>query len=165
MPRVYVSIGSNIEREQNIRGAARALAARFGRLTLSSVYETGPVGFEGDNFYNLVAGFDTEAPVEEVRRELLRIESDHGRRRETGPRHGPRTLDLDILLYGNLVRHKEGFDIPRGEIGRFAYVLRPLAEIAPGLKHPETGKTLEEMWDAFDRSQLVTRIDIDPGAA
>ncbi len=148
MPSVYVSIGSNIDREQNIRGAVRALRQRYGTLTLSRVYETPAEGFDGDAFYNLVAGFDTEEPVKQVRAALTAIEDAHGRTRN-GPRFGPRTLDLDLLLYGNLVRHDGDFDIPRGEIGKYAFVLGPLAEIAPDLHHPETGMRLDEMWKKF----------------
>jgi 2-amino-4-hydroxy-6-hydroxymethyldihydropteridine diphosphokinase len=148
MARVYVSIGSNIEREKNVRGAVRALKQRFGKLAFSRVYESRAEGFDGDDFYNLVAAFDTGEPVESVRRTLAGIETAHGRVRN-GPRFGPRTLDLDILLYGDLVRHDADFDIPRGEIAHRAYVLGPLAEIAPALAHPETGVSFRELWRAF----------------
>jgi 2-amino-4-hydroxy-6-hydroxymethyldihydropteridine diphosphokinase len=135
------------------------------------VYETEAVGFKGDPFYNLVAAFDTEAPVEDIHRELARLEAEHGRRREAatapslarGPRLGPivegmpkfsaRTLDIDILLYGNLIRHDRDFDIPRGEIGRYTFVLGPLAEIAPDLRHPETGTSIGEMWRRFSPTE------------
>jgi 2-amino-4-hydroxy-6-hydroxymethyldihydropteridine diphosphokinase len=145
VPRVYVSIGSNIDRERNVRGAVRALAQRFGHLTLSGVYETDAVGFAGDPFYNLVAGFDTDLSVEAVQDALKRIEGEHGRVRENIPRFSARTLDLDILLYGDLVRHDTRFDIPRGEIARYAFVLRPLADIAPAVKHPESHRTIAQM--------------------
>ncbi len=148
MPRVYVSIGSNIDREANIRGAVRMLREHYGPLTLSRVYETPAEGFDGDAFYNLAAGFDTDEPIEQVRQTLADIEAAHGRTRN-GPRSGPRTLDLDLLLYGNLVRHDGGLDIPRGEIAKYAFVLGPLAEIAPDLRHPETGVRLGEMWEKF----------------
>ncbi len=121
MTRVYISLGSNIDREQNIRGAVRALKEHYGRLLLSRVYETPAEGFDGDAFYNLVAGFDTEESVEQVRSALAAIEATHGRTRN-GPRSGPRTLDLDLLLYGGLVRHGGGFDLPRGE--RIARTIR-----------------------------------------
>jgi 2-amino-4-hydroxy-6-hydroxymethyldihydropteridine diphosphokinase len=154
MPRVYISIGSNIDREANIRGAVQALRERYAFLTLSRVYETAAEGFDGDAFYNLVAGFDTDEPVERVRQALADIETAHGRTRH-GPRHGPRTLDLDLLLYGDLVRHDNGLDIPRREIVKYAFVLGPLVEIAPDLKHPETGERLHTMWDKFtDRRDL-----------
>jgi 2-amino-4-hydroxy-6-hydroxymethyldihydropteridine diphosphokinase len=160
MPRVYVSIGSNVERERNVHGAVQALATRFGALDLSQVYETRAEGFDGDNFYNLVAGFDTDAPIEQVRSWLREIETAHGRDRNI-ERYGPRTLDIDVLLYGDLVRHDDGIDVPRPEILRSAFVLGPLAEIAPALCHPETGERLADAWQRFETKpalQAVGRI-------
>lgn len=148
MPFVYVSIGSNIDRENNVRGAVRALRERYGKLALSRVYETPAEGFDGAAFYNLVAGFDTGEPVERVRQALADIEAAYGRKRG-GTRFDARTLDLDLLIYGDVVRHADGVDIPRGEITRYAFVLGPLAELAPELKHPETGEPLRTLWDKF----------------
>jgi 2-amino-4-hydroxy-6-hydroxymethyldihydropteridine diphosphokinase len=152
MPRVFVSIGSNVERERNIRAAVAALRTRFGPLQLSRVYQTPAVGFAGEDFYNLVAAFDTAEPIERVREALIGIEAAQGRERN-GPRYGPRTLDLDILLYGDLVRHGDGFDVPRGEITRHAFVLGPLAELAPDLRHPETGETMARLWENLDTAR------------
>lgn len=160
MTRVYVSIGSNIDREHNIRGAVRALRARYGALTLSRVYETPAEGFDGEAFYNLVAGFDTDEAVERVQAALAAIEDAHGRTRH-GPRSGPRTLDLDLLLYGDLVRHDGGFDIPRGEIAKYAFVLGPLAEVAPDLRHPETGVRLDEMWGKYVGRRELRPVDLN----
>ena len=160
MARVYISIGSNIEREPNIRAAVQALHDRFGTLTLSSVYENQPIGFEGENFYNLVAAFDTNEPPEAVTAILHDIE------RRLGRKHGPsrfssRTIDLDLLLYGDLVRCDAELRIPRPEITEYACVLRPLAELAPELTHPQTGLSYEEMWKGFDnRTQLLTRVNL-----
>ncbi len=148
MPRVYVSVGSNIDRENNIRGAVQALRKHYTFLTLSRVYETPAEGFDGAAFYNLVVGFDTAEPVEQVRQTLADIETAHGRKRG-GVRFSARTLDLDLLLYGELMHHADGVDIPRGEIVKYAFVLGPLAEIAPNLKHPETGERLQTIWDNF----------------
>ena len=162
MPRVYVSIGSNIDREKNIRGAVRMLREHYGPFTLSRVYETPAEGFDGAAFYNLVAGFDTGEPVERVRQTLAAIETAHGRKRG-GARFSARTLDIDILLYGDLIRHGDDYDIPRGEIAQYAFVLGPLAELAPDLKHPETGERLGMMWDKFtgrrDLRPLELKID------
>lgn len=152
MPRVYVGIGSNIDREKNIRGAMRALAAAFGHVAFSAVYRSPAQGFKGDEFYNLVAGFDTGQSLEDVRRRIGEIEIGHGRTRG-GERYAPRTLDIDILLYGDLVRHDDEFDIPRREILDAAYVLCPLAELAPAARHPEIGRPFADLWRSFDQSK------------
>ena len=150
MPRVYVSVGSNIDRKRNIRGGIDRLDTRFGPLRLSPVYESPAIGFEGDPFYNLVVAFDTEEQLPGVCAQLTATERAFGRTRNE-IRFGPRTLDLDLLLYGDLVRHGADVDIPRRDILEYACVLRPLADIAPDLRHPETGETLRELWETFDR--------------
>jgi len=152
MARVYVSIGSNIEREANIRGGVADLQERFGELTLSPVYESEAVGFDGDNFYNLVAAFDTELDVLEVARVLREIEDAHGRTRE-GPRFSSRTLDIDMLLYDELLLQQGKLELPREEITKNAFVLWPLAEIAPELEHPVLQQTYAELWAAFDKEK------------
>lgn len=158
MTRLYVSIGSNIERDSNIRAAVQALRKRFGALTLSQVYESQPIGFEGANFYNLVAALDTDESPEAVNEILHDIERRLGRERGAA-RFTSRTIDLDLLLYGDLVRHDAEMQIPRPEITGYACVLRPLAEIAPRLTHPETGLTYAEMWMKYDNcTQPLTRV-------
>ena len=152
MARVYVSIGSNIEREANIRGGVADLQERFGELTLSPVYESEAVGFDGDNFYNLVAAFDTGLDVLEVARVLREIEDAHGRTRE-GPRFSSRTLDIDMLLYDELLLQQGKLELPREEITKNAFVLWPLAEIAPELEHPVLHQTYAELWAAFDKEK------------
>ena len=152
MPRVYIGIGSNIDRENSIRGAVRELAALYGPLTLSPVYESKAHGFEGDNFYNLVAGFDTAEPLERIKESLSPIEFHFGRRRQEN-RFSARTLDLDLLLYGDIVRHDDQVNLPHPDIRRYAFVLRPLADIAPDLRNPETRLTYAEMWKQFDKDR------------
>jgi 2-amino-4-hydroxy-6-hydroxymethyldihydropteridine diphosphokinase len=161
MPRVYISIGSNVDRENSIRGAVRELTARYGQLILSRVYESRAVGFAGGNFYNLVAGFDTGENPERVKEALGEIETCGGRRRD-GPHLGSRTLDLDLLLYGDTVRHDGRIDLPHPDIRRYAFVLRPLAEIAPQGRHPETGLVYKKMWEQFGRDgQELTPVDFE----
>ena len=151
MARVYVSIGSNIEREPNIRAAVQALREGFGTLTLSSVYENQPIGFEGENFYNLVVAFDTDESPEAVTAILHDIERRLGR--ERGPsRFTSRTIDLDLLLYNDLIREQAALRLPRREIDEYACVLRPLAELAPEARHPRTGETFAVLWARFNQA-------------
>lgn len=163
MPRVFVSIGSNIDREQNILTAVRMLDADYHPLRLSSVYESTPFGFHGENFYNLVAGFDTDQTVEQVAARLVGIEHACGRVRD-GKSYDSRTLDMDLLLYGDLKRHDRQIDVPRPEIAEHAFVLLPLAEITPDLIHPESGLSIKEMWRRFaDHGQKLWPVGFDFG--
>lgn len=159
--RVYVGVGSNIEPEKNIRSGLAALARRYSALTLSPVYQARAIGFAGDDFFNLVVAFDTGKTVAELENDLRRIESEHGRWREED-RFSARTLDLDLLLYGALVsgRHK----VPRADITQYAFVLKPLFDLAPDLVHPQTGQRIAEIWQAFDfEPDDIRRIDFDAG--
>ncbi len=156
MPRVHIGIGSNVDRENSIRGAVHALAALYRPLTLSPVYESKAHGFEGDNFYNLVAGFDTEESVEHVKETLSHIESRFGRTRREN-RFSARTLDLDLLLYGDIVRHDSQVNLPHPDIQHYAFVLRPLADIAPDWRHPETKMAYSEMWNQFKNKNQEIR--------
>lgn len=160
MPRVFVSIGSNIEPEKNIRGAVRALRDAYGALTLSRVYESASQGFSGDNFHNLVAAFDSTESIQAVKAQLATIETAHGRTR--GDRRlASRTLDLDLLLYDDAVIHRAGLDLPRADIQEYAFVLAPLAEIAPDLRHPETGESYKEMWEKFSDAPPLRVVEFD----
>lgn len=149
MTRVLVAVGSNVDRERNVSSGLAALEKHFGPIRRSPVYRSTAVGFEGPDFHNLVVAFEAEESPEAVVRVLHAIEDLHGRRRN-GARFAPRTLDLDVLLYGDLVRHDETLDIPREEITRHAFVLRPLADLAPCERHPELGVTFAELWASFD---------------
>ncbi len=161
MARIYISIGSNIEAEQHLRKAIADLRARYGELQLSSVYESESVGFHGDNFLNMVVGLDTDEEVHSVAQTLRQIEDRHGRVR-TGPRFSARTLDLDLLLYDSLVLQENGLDLPRDEITCNAFVLWPLAELAPELVHPVTRQTMATLWQAFDKdSQKLWPIPLE----
>ena len=145
MTRVHVSIGSNLQPRRHIAQALELLKASFGRIDASPVYETRAVGFDGDNFLNLVVGFDTDMTLDQVEHVLDDIERQCGRTRSR-QRFAPRTMDLDLLLYGDLVRHDDDRDIPRGEIESYAFVLKPLSDLVPDGIHPETGQTFREMW-------------------
>ncbi len=149
MPRIYLSIGSNIDRDRSIRQGVAALQQQFGEMTISTVYESEAVGFEGDAFYNLVVGFDAELPWREIQQQLRQIEEENGRER-SAEKFNPRTLDIDLLLYGDLDLQHEGIDLPRAEIFEYAFVLRPLAEIAGDECHPQTGERYRDLWGQFN---------------
>ena len=151
MLRVYLGIGSNVAREANIAGALELLRERFAPLTVSPVYESKAVGFDGPSFHNLVVGFDTDLDLLALHGALSEVEHRHGRRPET-PRYAPRPLDLDILLYGNRVFRTNGIEVPRRDILEYAFVLRPLADIAPDLRHPANGRRIADLWQAFDQT-------------
>ncbi len=164
MARVYVSVGSNIDRERNIAMALRLLEARFGRLLRSSVFESAAVGFDSAPFYNLVVGFDTRETPREIQDVLHSIEEASGRIRTTGL--SARTLDLDLLLYDDLVTEVDGMVLPRKDITRYAFVLAPLAEIAGSLRHPVSGERYADMWSEFDAAgQVLSRVDWPPATA
>jgi 2-amino-4-hydroxy-6-hydroxymethyldihydropteridine diphosphokinase len=160
MPRVFVGIGSNIEREASVRAGVAELGARFGELRLSPVYENPAVGFEGDSFYNLVVSFETDLAPAAVDGILHEIEQAAGRSRN-GASFAPRTLDLDLLLYGDLVIRQGTLCIPRDDIERYAFVLRPLADIAGEMRHPVSGRTLGEMWAAFRGGDELRRVELE----
>jgi len=158
---VYLSAGSNIQPEANLRLACEGLASDFGRLTLSSVYRTAAVGFDGDDFLNMVIGFSTDEQPEDIIARLEELHVEAERVRQKNP-FSPRTLDLDLLLYGDLVRHN--LKLPHDDIEKYGFVLRPLAEIAPELRHPVTGVTMREAWDGFDQSgQEMNKVDLTLG--
>ena len=143
--RCWISVGSNVERERSIRGAVADLRETFGRLILSPVYETPAVGFDGESFLNLVAGFDSDRPVADIDTRLHAIEDAHGRVR--GPdKFAPRTLDLDLLTWGDAVGVFDGVELPRDEILKYGFVLGPLAEVAPDERHPATGRRYADLW-------------------
>jgi len=152
MAAIYISLGSNINREENTRAGVAALNRTFGDLTLSSVYESEAVGFDGDAFYNMVIACEVDQPVHDSNQILRDIEDANGRDR-SGPKFSSRTLDLDLLLYDDMVLDERGLVLPRGEILKNAFVLWPLAEIAPDLVHPVAGENYAALWAGFDKSK------------
>jgi 2-amino-4-hydroxy-6-hydroxymethyldihydropteridine diphosphokinase len=145
MARAWLSLGSNLEPERYLRAAVDELRAHFGELVVSPAYRSEAVGFDGPAFVNLAVGIDTDLTPQALNDWLHALEDRHGRRRDV-PRFSSRTLDIDIVLYDDLVLDGPGhLNIPRDEL-RHAFVLRPLADIAADVVHPVTGLTLGDMW-------------------
>lgn len=148
MGRAYLSLGSNLEPRRHLRAALDELRARFGAIDVSPAYRSRAVGFDGADFVNLAVALDTELEPEALNEWLHALEDRHGRRRDV-PRYADRTLDVDIVLYDQRVIEGPGhLQIPRAEL-RHAFVLRPLADIAPDLRHPLSGRGMAELWAAF----------------
>lgn len=148
MPDVYVAVGSNIDPQANLKMALTALKRRIGPFTTSRAYRNASQGFEGPEFINLVIGFETELTLTEVLSVLQAVEALCGRPRKA-PRFAPRTLDLDLLLYGDMVCATPAVTLPRPDLVKRAYMLGPLAEIAPGRMHPTLKQSIGDLWKEF----------------
>lgn len=146
--RVYLSLGSNIQPEQTIRSCLAALKQRFGSIEVSPIYQTPAEGFEGDDFLNLVVGIQTELIPLALFNDMRAIEAEHGRDRSE-PKFAARTLDIDILTYGSEQIVSAELNLPRDEILKYAFVLRPLADLASREIMPGVNKTYGELWQAM----------------
>lgn len=162
MAQVYVGIGSNLQPEINLRLAIAELRACYGTLTCSPVYRNAAVGFAGDDFLNMVAGFRSDASPQEIVAVIERIHSLAGRARGCA-RMVSRTLDIDLLLYDELVLEQP--PLPRDDVLEYLFVLQPLVDIAPGFRYPQSGKTLAEHLQAYDGAgHSLERVDMEfPG--
>lgn len=155
MALIFISLGSNVDREHHVKAGLTALAQSYGQLTLSSLFESEAVGFTGAAFYNLVIGITTSNSVEQVAKQLRVIEFANGRTIDA-KKYSPRTLDLDLLVYDNLIINTPA-QLPRDEITENAFVLWPLAEVAPTLKHPVLKKSYQQLWQEYDKSSQNLR--------
>ncbi|MBC6903916.1 2-amino-4-hydroxy-6-hydroxymethyldihydropteridine diphosphokinase [Saccharophagus sp. K07] len=163
--KVFLGLGSNRNAPYHISQALLALRKCFGAVNISPVYESKSVGFVGNNFLNLVVQIETDLSVGDLLQELRCIENDNGRDR-TAPRFSARTLDIDILLYGDAVGDIDGVKLPREEILENAFVLQPLFDLAPDLVHPQENKTIAELWENYDKTrQSLWRVELDLSAA
>ena len=161
MALLALSLGSNIDAPNNIRKAVRALRHEFDALKCSSVYESEAIGFVGANFLNLVAIIETTADLSSISSFLKLLEDRFGRNREQ-PRFSARTLDVDILFYGDEKTKSDEIELPKEEITQYAFVLQPLAELLPDRIHGFTGLTYADLWDEFDQSnQRLWKVDFD----
>ena len=146
----YVSGGSNVDAASNLVLAARALKGRHPGARFSRCYRNRAVGFEGPDFINFVVELPVAGDPALLKGELECVETQCGRRRDA-PKWAPREMDLDILLFGDLVQDTPGLVLPRPDLLRWGFMLGPLAELAPGLVHPLEGRTIGELWAAFDQ--------------
>ena len=152
MTRAWLSLGSNIEPEKHLRAGLDELRARFGAITVSPLYRFPAVGFDGPEFLNLAVGIDSDLDARALNDWLHALEDRHGRRRDVA-RYSSRTLDIDIVLFGDAVVDGPGnLQVPRNELAH-AFVLKPLADIAPLVRHPVSGKTLQQLWQEFPSEQ------------
>lgn len=151
MATIYISIGSNIEPERYLTAALIDLECEFGALTLSSVFESEAVGFQGHNFLNMVVAVQTHLSIEAVVAIFKQIEKEHGRLPGV-KKFSARTLDLDLLLYDDCVCQLP-IVLPRDEVLKNAFVLWPLAEIAPQVEHPIAKQTYGALWDSYDKQK------------
>ncbi|RUO69928.1 2-amino-4-hydroxy-6-hydroxymethyldihydropteridine diphosphokinase [Pseudidiomarina salinarum] len=160
MARVFLGIGSNREREYHIHAGVKALhdffAAEHKPLRVSRVFESAAVGFDGKPFYNLVAELSTSMSAAAVNQQCKVIEQRFGHQ-HSGPKFSPRTLDIDVLLYDQVIS-RSPVQLPRDEILSNAFVLWPLAELAPTVQHPVTGKTFAEIWQNYRSAQQLEPI-------
>lgn len=150
MAQVFVGIGSSVNKVESIKAGLVILNTEFTGLKASAVYESEAVGFVGGNFYNLVVEFETDLTVQTLVSRLKSIEIQHGKAEHT-EKFSPRTLDLDLLLYDNLVDLT--LNVPRSEIIENAFVLKPLVELAPNLKHPLLDETYKKLWDDYPKEK------------
>ena len=147
MSTAYLGLGSNVNARSNILAGIATLREAFNDVRLSPAYQTRAVGFDGNDFINLAASIETTLQPLELKRFLNELEDRYGRARDVA-KFSDRTLDIDILLYSDLYLLSPQLKIPRPEIMTFAHVLKPLADLAPGVMHPVCRKTIAEIWQS-----------------
>ena len=149
---VFLSLGSNIDPEKNLKYACRELKKAFGNIQISSVYRNKPIGFEGNDFLNMVVKVKSTFNPNEMLDFIRGLEAATGRDIGIGA-FDSRTLDIDMLLFGSLVHPEKPFKIPRNDIELYSFVICPLAEIEPDGIHPISGKTFKDLWESFDQAE------------
>ncbi len=149
--RVFVGAGSNVEPERHLAHACAQIAHSWRDAQFSRSYRNVAVGFDGPEFINLVVGFSTGQPLAAVIARLHAIETQCGRPRYA-PKWASRTMDLDVLMFGDLVEKTPDYTLPRPDLLKRPYMLGPMAEIAPEVVHPTEQRTIGELWEKFDRA-------------
>ncbi|NJC37817.1 2-amino-4-hydroxy-6-hydroxymethyldihydropteridine diphosphokinase [Xanthomonas arboricola] len=165
MTTVLLSLGSNVQPTHYLRLAVDALRARFGPLAISPAYRTPAVGFDGPDFVNNAVALDTDMDLPALDQWLHALEDAHGRDR-SGPRFSDRTLDVDVVFFGDCIVQGPGhLRIPRPEL-KHAFVLKPLADIAPDFVDPLSGQTLAALWQSHPQHGVAfTTVQLDPAPA
>lgn len=153
----YISLGSNIEREYHIQAAITELKKLGTSFRVSQIFEAEPVGFCGPNFYNCVAAIDTSLPLDRLQQTLKQLELQYGRAPDA-QKNQSRTLDLDILLFGNVVQDATPV-LPRPDLYKFAFVLLPMMELCPEQAVPGDGRTIAQLWHSFEHSQALWPVE------
>ncbi len=153
----YLGLGSNVNAKANISAGISNLRVTFSHVVISPIYRSRAVGFEGNDFINLVARIETRLCPLDLKHYLNDLEDHHGRARDV-PKFSDRTLDIDILLYDDLWLLSPVLQIPRHEILTAAYVLKPLAELAPKLVHPACRRTIGELWNEFPEKDTALEL-------
>lgn len=155
---VFLGLGSNLDAERHIAAGFEALRRQFGEVLCSPVYRSPAVGFAGDDFLNAAARIRTDWSVGRIKDWLTALENAHGRDRSQ-PKFSDRSLDIDILLHGDKAGEYDGLMLPRAEVLEYAHVLKPLADIAPDLRHPRTGLTYAEHWKRFEGDRAIFPVE------
>jgi dihydroneopterin aldolase len=155
---VFIGVGSNIDAARNIRSALDMLRLEFGELRQSTLYRNPAIGFPGEDFLNLVAGFTSKLPLPAIAQRLDYIEALHGRPANQS-KLASRTLDLDLLIYGDTVSRQPQLDLPRSDVLRYAFVLKPLSELAGDALHPVERKSYRQLWREFRGEQALEAVD------